>query len=56
MHTKPPTPKDMLSLEPITSPPRKKSKTTFGSSVNDSKKHLNEIEGRGGEKLDSIAM
>jgi hypothetical protein len=28
---------DMLSLEPITSPPRKKSKTTFKSLVVDSK-------------------
>jgi hypothetical protein len=33
-----PTPRDKLSLETITSPLKKKSKITFGSSVNDSKK------------------
>jgi hypothetical protein len=33
---KPLTPRDMLSLQPITSPPRKKSKTTFKSLVVDS--------------------
>jgi hypothetical protein len=31
-------PRDMLSLELVTSPPRKKSMTTFGSLINDSKK------------------
>ncbi len=37
MHTKLPMPKDKLSLKPITSPLRKKSNTTFGSLVYDSK-------------------
>ncbi len=37
MHTKLPTIGDRLSPEPITLPPRKKSKTTFGSLVIDSK-------------------
>jgi hypothetical protein len=32
------TPRDRLSLEPITSPLRKKSKTTFGSLVYDLEK------------------
>jgi hypothetical protein len=35
-HTKSFILKDKLSLEPVTSPLRKKSKTTFGSLVNDS--------------------
>jgi hypothetical protein len=35
MRTKPPAQKVKLSCEPVTSPPRKKSRTTFGSSVND---------------------
>ncbi len=35
MHTQPLTPRDKLSLETITSPPIKKSKTTFGSLVYD---------------------
>jgi hypothetical protein len=51
----------MLSPEPITSPPGKKSRTTFGSPVNDSNEDeeqtcSNEIIGRGGEKLDVISM
>ncbi len=55
-----PTPRDKLSLETITSPLKKKSKITFGSSVNDSKKDekwicLHEIGGRGGKELDVIA-
>jgi hypothetical protein len=37
MHIEPPTLRDRLSHEPITSPPRKKSKTSFGSLVNDLK-------------------
>jgi hypothetical protein len=37
MHIEPPTPNDRLNLEPVTSPLRKKSRTIFGSSVNDSK-------------------
>jgi hypothetical protein len=35
-HTKPFILKDKLSIEPVTSPLRKKSRTTFGSLVNDS--------------------
>jgi hypothetical protein len=35
MHIEPPTPKDMLNIKPITSPPRKKYKTTFRSHVID---------------------
>jgi hypothetical protein len=34
-HTKPPTLRDKSSLEHVTSPLRKKSKTIFGSLVND---------------------
>jgi len=54
MCTKLPTPRDKLSLQLVTSPPRKKSKTTFGSPVNDSKEDeertcLDESGGRGGE-------
>ncbi len=37
MYTWLPRPKDKLSLEPITSPPRNKFRTTFESLVNDSK-------------------
>jgi hypothetical protein len=37
MHTKPPTLKDKLSLELVTSPLRKKSRTTFESLVVQSK-------------------
>jgi hypothetical protein len=36
-YIEPPTPNDKLNLEPVTSPFRKKSRTIFGSSVNDSK-------------------
>ncbi len=51
---------DMLSLKLVTSPPRKKSKIIFGSPINDSKDDEeqicpNNIEGKGGEKLDAIA-
>jgi len=63
MCTKPPTPRDKLSLQLVRSPLRNKSKTTFGSPVNDSKEDeertcLNEIEigGRGGEKLNATTM
>ncbi len=54
----PPTPRDMLSLEPITSPQRKKSKTTFKSLVNDLEKDEErtcsyEIRGGGGKKLNA---
>jgi hypothetical protein len=54
--TKPPTPRDKLSPKLVTSPPRNKSKTIFGSSVNDLEKdeeqtYSNEIRGRGGESL-----
>jgi hypothetical protein len=59
MHTILLTLRDRLSLEPIASPPRKKSRTTFGSPVNDSKEDeertcLDEIRGRGGEEFDAI--
>jgi hypothetical protein len=61
MHIELPTPRDMLNFELVTSPPKKKSRTTFGSLVNDSKKDeeqtcSNEIGGKGGEELDAIAM
>ncbi len=54
------TPRDRLSPEHVTSPLKKKSKTTFGSSVNDSKKdkeqtYSNEIGSKGGKKLEAIA-
>jgi hypothetical protein len=42
MHTKPPTQKVKLSCEPVTSPLRKKSTITFGSSVNDLKEDEDE--------------
>jgi hypothetical protein len=52
-----PTPKDMC-FELVTSWPRKKSRTTFGSSVNDSKEdeeqtYLDEIGGGGGKELNA---
>jgi hypothetical protein len=55
-----PTPRDQLCLERITSPPRKKSKTIFGSLINDSEEDgentcLDEIKGRGGEDIKAIA-
>ncbi len=55
-----PTQRDKLSPEPITSPLRNKSRTTFGSTINDSKKdedwtYLNDIKGRGGRKFHAIA-
>jgi hypothetical protein len=34
-HIKLPTPRDRLSVELVTSPPRKKSKTPFISQIND---------------------
>jgi hypothetical protein len=59
MHTKPPTQRDKLSPKHVTSPPKKKFRTTFRSSVVDSKEneeqtYLDEIGGRGG-KLNAIA-
>ncbi len=50
--------KGHLILEPITTPPRKKSKTTFGSPVNDLEEDeewtcLDEIGSRGGKKLEA---
>jgi len=56
--TKLPTPRDKLSIEHVTLPPKKKSKTTFGSSLNDSKEDeertcLDEIGGRGGQEFDA---
>jgi hypothetical protein len=57
MRTKLLTPRDMLSPKLVTSPLQKKSKTTFGSSVNDYEEDeeqtcLDEIGGRGGKELD----
>jgi urease alpha subunit len=54
-----PTPRDMLSSEPITSPPRKKSRTTFKSLVVDSEEdderiYSDEIRGGGGKEFDAI--
>ncbi len=53
-----PTPRDKLSLKPITSSLRKKSRTTFGSLINDSKEDeertcSNKIRSRGGKKLEA---
>ncbi len=53
-----PTLRDKLSHEPITSPPRNKSRITFGSSVNDLEEDgewtcLDDIRGGGGEELDA---
>ncbi len=61
MRTKPPTPRDRLSHELVTLLPWKKSKTTSRSRVNDleedeERTYSNEIGGRGGKKLDAIAM
>ncbi len=61
MHIKLPTLRDRLSPEPVTLPLRKKSKTTFGSPINESKEDeeqtcSNEIGGGGGEELNAIAM
>ncbi len=57
-HIELPMPRDKLSPEPITSPLKKKSRTTFGSPVNDSENNekwtcSDEIGGRGGEKLEA---
>ncbi len=56
-----PTPKDMLSLKPMTSPLKKKIMTIFGSLINDSKEDeewacLDEIGGRVGGELDATIM
>jgi hypothetical protein len=61
MSTKPPTPKDRLSLEPITSPPRKKFITTVKSHVIDSKEDeeqncSNKMGGEGGERLQATTI
>ncbi len=61
MRTKPPTLRDKLSLEHVISPPRKKSRTTFGSLVNDLEANeewtcSNEIKSKGGEDFDAIVM
>jgi hypothetical protein len=55
-----PTPRDRLSPEPVTWPPRKKSRIFFGSQVVDSKEDeeqtcSDEIGGGGGEQLYAIA-
>jgi hypothetical protein len=60
MHIQLPTPRDRLSPEHVTSPPRKKSITTFRSSINDLEKDekqtcSNEIGGGGGEELNAKA-
>jgi len=54
-----PTSRHKLSLEHVTSPPRKKSITTFGSPIVDLKEdkegtYLDEIRVRGGEELYAI--
>jgi hypothetical protein len=59
MHTKQPIPSDKLSLKHVTSPPKQKSRTTFRSSVVDSKKdeertYSDEIGGGGGGELNTI--
>jgi hypothetical protein len=43
MCIEPPTPRDKLSPELVTSPLRKKSRTTFRSPINYSKKELDAI-------------
>ncbi len=53
--------KEQVKPEPITSPPRKKSRTTFGSLINDSKEDeewtcSNEIGNGGGEEFDVTTM
>jgi hypothetical protein len=58
MCIEPPKPRDRLSLEHVTSPPRKKYRTTFKSLVVDSKEdeectYSNEIGGGGGEKFNT---
>jgi hypothetical protein len=55
------TPQDKLSFEPITSPPKKKSKTTFKLKVVDLEKdeertYLDEMGGGGGKELQAIAI
>jgi hypothetical protein len=52
------TTRDMLNLEPLTSPPRKKSMTTFGSLVYDfeddeEQTYLVKIGGGGGKKFNA---
>jgi hypothetical protein len=54
------TPRDRLSPKPLSSAPKKKSKTTFGTPVNDSKEDekqtcLDDIGGRGGKELEGTA-
>jgi len=61
MCIKPLTPKDKLNLELITSPPRKKFKTTFGSLINDSEENEErtysyEIGSGRGEEFDATTM
>jgi len=60
MHIESPTPRDRLSPKHVTSLPRKKFRTTFGSSINDSEEDeqtcLDDIGNGGGEELDAIAM
>jgi hypothetical protein len=54
-------PNDRLSLQPVTSPPRKKSRSTFGSPDNDLEEDekqtcSNEIRGKGREQLEATIM
>ncbi len=56
-----PTPRDKLSFEPITSPPKKKSKTTFRLKVVDleedeERSYLDKMGSGGGQELQAIAM
>jgi hypothetical protein len=59
MHIEPPTPRDMLSPKPITSPIRKKYKTTFRSPIIDLKEDeertcLDGVGGGGGKEFQTI--
>jgi hypothetical protein len=59
-HIEPTTPRGRLNPKHITSLVRKKSRTIFGSSINDSKEneehtYLNDIGCRGGEEFDVIS-
>jgi hypothetical protein len=56
-----PTPHDKLNLEPITSPPRKKSRTIFRSQVIDleedeEQSYSNKMGGGGEEELQTTIM
>jgi hypothetical protein len=53
MHTEQPTPRDKLSPEHVTSPRRKRSRTTFGTLANDLEE--DEIGGKGRQEFDVIS-